>query len=161
MFASTQLMTVLGGFTGSLLFVFLLTGIGNLEKSMFGSSFQTQLSEVVFCLLVAMMASATIHRVRSNQGQIHYTGVLSPPSWKSENCDSQGRLSLQCLDGFPTLKQTKKHFLGKGENKPLSYKLFKTEINCNCLRFIYRVLYLTVSRCDTTCFLCPESYFLI
>ncbi|XP_023345939.1 keratinocyte-associated protein 2 [Eurytemora carolleeae] len=63
MFASTQLMTVLGGFTGSLLFVFLLTGIGNLEKSMFGSSFQTQLSEVVFCLLVAMMASATIHRV--------------------------------------------------------------------------------------------------
>ena len=80
MFASTQLMTVLGGFTGSLLFVFLLTGIGNLEKSMFGSSFQTQLTEVVFCLLVAMTASATIHRVRNNQGQIHYTGVLSPPS---------------------------------------------------------------------------------
>merc|ERR1712128_41186 len=45
--ASSQLMTILAGFTGSLLFVFLLTAVGNLEKSVFGFNFQTKLGEVV------------------------------------------------------------------------------------------------------------------
>jgi hypothetical protein len=31
---------------GSLLFVFLLTAVGNLEKTVFGHGFQTQLAEV-------------------------------------------------------------------------------------------------------------------
>ena len=44
--ASSQLMTILAGFTGSLLFVFLLTAVGNLEKSVFGFNFQTKLGEV-------------------------------------------------------------------------------------------------------------------
>ena len=39
-------MTILAGFTGSLLFVFLLTAVGNLEKSVFGFNFQTKLGEV-------------------------------------------------------------------------------------------------------------------
>ena len=50
--ASSQLMTILAGFTGSLLFVFLLTAVGNLEKSVFGFNFQTKLGEVgsrLFC----------------------------------------------------------------------------------------------------------------
>jgi len=62
-FAASQLMTILGGFTGSIFFVFVLTAVGNLEKVVFGSSFQTQLKEVVFCLLLSMGAASTVHRV--------------------------------------------------------------------------------------------------
>ncbi|XP_067016232.1 keratinocyte-associated protein 2-like [Acropora muricata] len=62
--ASTEWMTILGGFLGSLLFIFLLTAIGNLETSMFGRSFQTQFfPEVILCLFVAMFASGLVHRV--------------------------------------------------------------------------------------------------
>jgi len=60
---STQLLTILGGFVGSLLFLFLLTAVGNLEKLLLGSNFQTQLKEVVFCLMLALAASASVHRV--------------------------------------------------------------------------------------------------
>ena len=44
--ASSQMMTILAGFTGSLLFVFLLTALANLEKSIFGFNFQAKLGEV-------------------------------------------------------------------------------------------------------------------
>ena len=44
--ASSQLMTILTGFIGSWLFVFLLTAVANLEKSVFGFNFQTKLGEV-------------------------------------------------------------------------------------------------------------------
>ena len=44
--ASSQMMTILAGFTGSLLFVFLLTALANLEKSLFGFNFQAKLGEV-------------------------------------------------------------------------------------------------------------------
>ena len=81
--ASTQMMTILAGFTGSILYVFLLTAVANLEKSIFGFNFQTKLGEVkwtamkihldmmlqttrvqvVFCLLAAMSAAGSVHRV--------------------------------------------------------------------------------------------------
>ena len=44
--ASSQLMTIITGFSGSLLYVFLLTAVANLEKSIFGWNFQTKLGEV-------------------------------------------------------------------------------------------------------------------
>merc|ERR1712012_1123034 len=56
------LMTIATGFTGSLLFVFLITAVGNLEKTVFGNNFQTKLGEVVFCILMAMSAAGTVHR---------------------------------------------------------------------------------------------------
>ncbi|OWF46229.1 keratinocyte-associated protein 2-like [Mizuhopecten yessoensis] len=62
--ASTEYMTVIGGFIGSFLFVFLLTGVSNLEMSLFGRGFQAKLfPEVGFCLVAAMFVSALIHRV--------------------------------------------------------------------------------------------------
>merc|ERR1712172_268566 len=61
--ASSQLMTIATGFTGSLLFVFLITAVGNLEKTVFGNNFQTKLGEVVFCIIMAMSAAGTVHRV--------------------------------------------------------------------------------------------------
>merc|ERR1711913_160578 len=59
--ASTQMLTIFAGFTGSLLF--LLTAVANLEKAMFGINFQTKLGEVVFSIVVAMAAAGTVHRV--------------------------------------------------------------------------------------------------
>ncbi|XP_015905581.1 dolichyl-diphosphooligosaccharide--protein glycosyltransferase subunit KCP2 isoform X2 [Parasteatoda tepidariorum] len=62
--ASSQLMTVFGGFLGSLLFMFALTAIGNLESLTFGKGFQTKLfPEVLISVLVALFACGLIHRV--------------------------------------------------------------------------------------------------
>ncbi|XP_019881761.1 protein KRTCAP2 homolog [Aethina tumida] len=61
---SSQIHTLLGGYLGSLFFVLSLTAIGNLETCWFGKSFQLKLfPEVSVSLLLALFASATIHRV--------------------------------------------------------------------------------------------------
>ena len=43
--ASSQLLTILGGYLASLVFLFLLTGISNLEMNLFGDAFQAKLTE--------------------------------------------------------------------------------------------------------------------
>lgn len=40
---ATNIRTILGGYLGSLLFIFLLTAVGNLETFMFGKSFQVKI----------------------------------------------------------------------------------------------------------------------
>ena len=42
---STPAFTIIGGFAGSVLFVFLLTAVANLEKTLFGNNFQTKLGK--------------------------------------------------------------------------------------------------------------------
>jgi hypothetical protein len=62
--AANEMLTIAGGFLGSILFVFLVTFIGNLEKLLFGGSFQMKLiPEIIPSLAVAVMFSASIHRV--------------------------------------------------------------------------------------------------
>jgi len=65
--ASTELMTIVSGGLGSLLFVTLLTAIGNFEKLAFGRGFQTSLfPEVIGCLAASMFASALVHRIAAS-----------------------------------------------------------------------------------------------
>ncbi|CAN6327822.1 unnamed protein product [Urochloa humidicola] len=59
-FASTELMTIAGGFVCSLLFLLLLTFIGNYQEA---SGDRTWWGAVVVAQLVALVVAGTVHRV--------------------------------------------------------------------------------------------------
>ncbi|KAL3993675.1 Keratinocyte-associated protein 2 family protein [Acanthocheilonema viteae] len=61
--AASKVGTLVAGALGSLVFVFLLTAISNFEMSSIGEQVKAGLTEVFLCLFVALIASATIHRV--------------------------------------------------------------------------------------------------
>ncbi|XP_054155629.1 protein KRTCAP2 homolog [Oppia nitens] len=61
--SSSQPMTILTGFLGSLLFLLILTAISNLEMTLFGKHFQSKLTEVILSLVIAMFVSGGVHRV--------------------------------------------------------------------------------------------------
>ncbi|KAH8876462.1 Protein KRTCAP2 like [Schistosoma japonicum] len=61
---SSQLLTIVGGFIGSLVFVLLITFVNNLERTLFGGEFCSGVfPEVITCILIACTFSATVHRV--------------------------------------------------------------------------------------------------
>ncbi|RWW62719.1 hypothetical protein BHE74_00030139, partial [Ensete ventricosum] len=58
--ASSELLTIFGGFISSLLFLLLITFIGNYQES---SGTRTGWGAVVLAEIVALIAAATVHRV--------------------------------------------------------------------------------------------------
>ncbi|TKY74233.1 KRTCAP protein [Spatholobus suberectus] len=58
--ASSELYTILGGFTSSLLFLVLLTFIGNLQETI---GARTGWGAVIVAEAVALIAASTVHRV--------------------------------------------------------------------------------------------------
>ncbi|EOA35901.1 hypothetical protein CARUB_v10021156mg [Capsella rubella] len=58
--ASTELFTILGGFTSSLLFLFSLTFIGNFQES---SGIKSGWGAVILAEIIALIAASTVHRV--------------------------------------------------------------------------------------------------
>ncbi|KAL5731814.1 hypothetical protein ACHQM5_004508 [Ranunculus cassubicifolius] len=58
--ASSELLTILGGFISSLIFLTLLTFIGNFQETM---GIKTGWGAVILAELVALIAAGTVHRV--------------------------------------------------------------------------------------------------
>ena len=73
---SSQPMTLVGGFLGALLFVFLLTAVANLEKTVFGRGFQTKWLEVAACAAAAAAVSASVHRVCATSALLFAAAML-------------------------------------------------------------------------------------
>ncbi|KAJ1521609.1 hypothetical protein ONE63_003258 [Megalurothrips usitatus] len=83
-FSSTQLHTILGGYVSSVFFLLILTSLGNLESVIFGKHFQTKLfPEIFICLIVALSAAGSIHRVCVTTGfafsclGLYFVNILS------------------------------------------------------------------------------------
>ncbi|XP_060198289.1 uncharacterized protein LOC132627148 [Lycium barbarum] len=58
--ASSELYTILGGLTSSLIFIFLLTFIGNYQET---CGVRTGWGSVILAEVVALIAAGTVHRV--------------------------------------------------------------------------------------------------
>ncbi|CAK1544637.1 unnamed protein product [Leptosia nina] len=54
---------IFGGYLGSLLFMFFVTAVGNLEATLFGKNFQLKLPEIVISMAISLIAAGMVHRI--------------------------------------------------------------------------------------------------
>ncbi|CAH2050253.1 unnamed protein product, partial [Iphiclides podalirius] len=59
----SPLTIIFGGYLGSLMFMFIVTAVGNLESSLFGKNFQVKLPEIVFSMTLSLIAAGMVHRI--------------------------------------------------------------------------------------------------
>ncbi|KAK8646946.1 hypothetical protein V6N13_120711 [Hibiscus sabdariffa] len=71
--ASSELFTILGGFISSLLFLVLLTFIGNFQEA---NGIRTGWGAVILAETVALIAASTVHRVCITTCFLFSAGIL-------------------------------------------------------------------------------------
>ncbi|XP_047512681.1 protein KRTCAP2 homolog [Pieris napi] len=54
---------IFGGYLGSLMFMFFVTAVGNLEATLFGKNFQLKLPEIIISMAISLIAAGMVHRV--------------------------------------------------------------------------------------------------
>ncbi|XP_045494690.1 protein KRTCAP2 homolog [Colias croceus] len=54
---------IFGGYLGSLMFMFFVTAVGNLEATLFGKNFQLKLPEIVLSMAISLIAAGMVHRI--------------------------------------------------------------------------------------------------
>ncbi|KAM3967635.1 protein KRTCAP2 homolog [Aphomia sociella] len=54
---------IFGGYLGSVMFMFFVTAVGNLEATLFGKNFQLKLPEIILSMAVSLVASGMVHRI--------------------------------------------------------------------------------------------------
>ncbi|XP_069362566.1 protein KRTCAP2 homolog isoform X2 [Maniola hyperantus] len=54
---------IFGGYLGSVMFMFFVTAIGNLEATLFGKNFQLKLPEIALSMIISLIASGMVHRI--------------------------------------------------------------------------------------------------
>ncbi|CAG9581285.1 unnamed protein product [Danaus chrysippus] len=59
----SPLTIIFGGYLGSLMFMFFVTAVGNLEATLFGKNFQLKLPEIVLSMVISLIASGMVHRI--------------------------------------------------------------------------------------------------
>ncbi|XP_026758808.1 protein KRTCAP2 homolog [Galleria mellonella] len=59
----SPLTIIFGGYLGSVMFMFFVTAVGNLEATLFGKNFQLKLPEIILSMAVALVASGMVHRI--------------------------------------------------------------------------------------------------
>ena len=74
--ASSQLLTIATGFLGALLYVFLLTAVANLEKTVFGFNFQSKLGEVSLAVTAVFLFVITKLSLKFDSRALLAGGVL-------------------------------------------------------------------------------------
>jgi len=93
--ASSEVLTIVGGFVSSLLFFFSLISVGNLEDIIFGSDTQAGWVEVLVCLFFALVVAATVHRVSVTTcflfslGLLFYLNTVSKVVYRTNKAEKQ------------------------------------------------------------------------
>ncbi|KAJ0182611.1 hypothetical protein K1T71_001980 [Dendrolimus kikuchii] len=54
---------IFGGYLGSVMFMFFVTAVGNLEATLFGKNFQLKLPEIVISMAISLIAAGMVHRI--------------------------------------------------------------------------------------------------
>jgi len=85
--ASTPQLTIVGGFVSSLLFVFSLLCIGNLER-------ETRWIEVIVCVIIAMIVAASVHRVCVTTCFLFSAAELAYLNYVSQSINKSEKRSL-------------------------------------------------------------------
>ncbi|KAL7128345.1 hypothetical protein ABFS83_14G310100 [Erythranthe nasuta] len=86
--ASSELFTILGGFTSSLIFLMLLTFIGNYQET---CGIKTGWGAVITAEIVALIAAGTVHRVCITTCFLFSAGLLYEVNKLSGIVESKGK----------------------------------------------------------------------